>query len=465
MHQEISRHIFRAYDIRGIFNKDISPQIFYKIGCATGIYIKKVINGRNLAVGCDIRKSSPSLLHSFIAGVTAVGVDIIFTGTTSFGQTLFTGWEKKQNLISYITASHLPAEWNGVKFYYGDGVGLPEEELMKIRDLTLDDNFETVEWDKIGEVKIVDAKKNYHNYFESKFSFRKKIKVAIDCGGASMTLSAPKIFQAIGLDTVCVFCEPDPMFTQRPSDPKPKNLGHLLKTVKNNNCDFGVAFDGDGDRSVIVDNEGKILSADEVGIIIGKYGIGNKKGTVIVNVECSKTVKEQLEPLGFKIKQIPVGHTFLTLEAKRENAPLGIESSGHLIIPEYFLFDDAIVVPLRIAEILDNIHKSLSEISSEIPKYPTVKYEIPCDEKIKFVVIDRLKKELSDEYKNINIMDGIRIDLKEGWVLIRSSNTSPIIRLTAEADDTTILSKITSHFKNKTEETIKKYMKTYNIQV
>ena len=116
--------------------------------------------------------------------------------------------------------------------------------------------------------------------------------------------------------------------------------------MKKTRCDFGVAFDGDGDRAVIIDEKGNILSADQTGIILGKYGLDQTQGTIVVNVECSKTVEEQLRSLGFSIKYIQVGHTFLTLHAKKEQAPLGIESSGHLIIPNYFLFDDALIIPL-----------------------------------------------------------------------------------------------------------------------
>jgi phosphomannomutase len=315
-----------------------------------------------------------------------------------------------------------------------------------------------VSWDKIGQVQSVDAKTGYKNFFSSHFKFKKKLKVALDCGGASMTLSAPEIFTILGLHMVPVYCDPDPTFSQRPSDPKPKNLTTLVETVKKQRCDFGVAFDGDGDRSVIVDNTGKILSADQTGIILGKYGFKGKKGTVIVNVECSKSVKEQLEPLGFTIKQIPVGHTFLTLEAKQEHAPLGIESSGHLILPEYFLFDDALVVPLKIAEILEHVKKRLHELVSEIPMYPRKKEEIECADEIKFDVVQQLKQKLTKEFDHVNTMDGVRVDLPNGWILIRPSNTSPIIRLTAEADNETILQDLTTKFLARTHEIIE-YMK------
>ncbi|MBE3137829.1 MAG: phosphomannomutase/phosphoglucomutase [Thermoplasmata archaeon] len=454
MSQPISKQIFRAYDIRGLYNKDISPDVFYKIGLAAGTYVKQMMKGSQIVIGSDIRQSSPPLTHAFIAGVTATGVHIKYTGTTSFGQTLFTGGEMHADLIAFVTASHLPPEWNGIKFYYGDGVGLPEDKLMAIRDLVLRDFFEVVSWDKIGQVQSVDAKTGYKNFFSSHFKFKKKLKVALDCGGASMTLSAPEIFTTLGLHTVPVYCDPDPTFSQRPSDPKPKNLTTLVETVKQQRCDFGVAFDGDGDRAVIVDNTGKILSADQTGIILGKYGIKEKKGTIIVNVECSKSVKEQLEPLGFTIKQIPVGHTFLTLEAKQEHAPLGIESSGHLIMPEYFLFDDALVVPLKIAEILEHVKKPLHELVTEIPMYPTKKEEIECADEIKFDVVQQLKLKLTKEFEHVNTMDGVRVDFPDGWILIRASNTSPIIRLTTEADNETILQDLTTQFLARTHEII-----------
>jgi phosphomannomutase / phosphoglucomutase len=454
MTQPISKLIFRAYDIRGLYNKDISPDIFYKIGLAAGTYVKQTMRGTQISVGGDIRQSSQSLTHAFIAGVTATGVHIHHTGTTSFGQTLFTGGKLKSDLIAFVTASHLPPEWNGIKFYYGDGVGFPEENLMAIRDLVLQDSFELASWDHIGQVTAVDATTGYKDFFTSQFKFKRKLTVALDCGGASMTLSAPEIFTNLGFHVIPVYCDPDPTFSKRPSDPKPKNLTTLVETIKKSTCDFGVAFDGDGDRAVIVDNTGQILSADLTGIIIGTYGLKKKKGTIIVNVECSKSVKEQLQPLGYTIKQIQVGHTFLTLEAKQTGALLGIESSGHLIIPEYFLFDDALVIPLKIAQILDNVKRPLHDLVIETPSYPTRKEEIECADEIKFGVIQQLKQELLKEYEQVNTMDGVRVDFKDGWVLIRASNTSPIIRLTAEADTTAILQDLSTRFLKKTQEMI-----------
>ncbi len=449
--ETIPSHIFRAYDIRGVYNKDISPELFQKIGAAAGTYLTTVMHGKKMTIGNDLRKSSVPLALAFISGVTSTGVDVLYTGTTAFGQTLFTGWQKKQDLIVFITASHLPAEWNGVKFYHGDGVGLPEEQLMKIRDITRTDTIKKVSWEDLGTVSMVDPKTPYLTFFKQKYRFKKKVTVALDCGGASTTLSAPDVFKAVGLTIIPVYCEPDPTFSKRPSDPQPKNLTELVNTVRRNNCDFGVAFDGDGDRAVIVDNTGRILSADETGIIIGTYGLHKKQGTIIVNVECSKAVAEQLEPLGYTIKQIQVGHTFLTLEAKKENAPLGIESSGHLIIPEYFLFDDAVVIPLKIAEILEATEKTLHDLIRPLPLYPRRKEEITCADTLKFDVIRQLTQQLTQEYPHTNTLDGIRVNFEYGWVLLRASNTSPIIRLTVEADTDQHLKHLTEMFLEKTK--------------
>jgi phosphomannomutase len=428
----------------------------YKIGLSVGTYVNRILEGDKIVVGNDIRQSSIPLAYSFISGVLASGINVTYVGTTAFGQTLFAGWKLEGKTVAFITASHLPPEWNGIKFYHNEGVGYSEEELMKIRDLAIQSDFNFKEWREIGKVESYDITSRYEEFFKQRIRFKKEIKVAVDCGGGSTTLSVPSVFSNLGLKVYCVFCEPDPTFSGRPSDPKPKNLTKLVEEVKLNRCDFGVAFDGDGDRAVIVDDNGKILSADETGIIIGKYGLAQKSGTIIANVECSKAVKEQLEPVGFNIKQIPVGHTFLTIEAKIEDSPLGIESSGHIIIPEYFLFDDAIVTPLKIAEILNNQDIKLSELVLNIPTYPLLKEEIPCDDRIKFDVLEELKIELSEEYPDINTLDGVRINLEEGWVLIRPSNTSPLIRMTIEADNEKVIKEIAKVFGEKVQKIIGK---------
>jgi phosphomannomutase len=449
MTSKFPTNIFRAYDIRGLYNEDLNPSIMYKIGLASGTYTQNVLDGSEIVVGNDIRQSSIPLAYAFISGVLATGTSVTYVGTTAFGQTLFAGWHLKKDAITFITASHLPPEWNGIKFYHSDGVGYSEGELLRMRDIVINQEHKMANWDEVGKVSTFDIQRKYIDFFKNKLHFEKKLKIAIDCGGGSTTLSVPEVFTELGFELECIYCETDPSFSGRPSDPKPKNLTNLIESVLEKSCDFGVAFDGDGDRAVIVDNTGKVLTADETGIIIGTYGISEKSGTIIANVECSKAVEEQLEPLGFKVKQIPVGHTFLTIEAKLENSPLGIESSGHIIIPEYFLFDDAIVTPLKIAEILSSTEEKLFSLVERIPSYPIQKEEIECSDNIKFEVVEELKNELSKENLELNTLDGVRVNLGYGWVLIRPSNTSPLIRMTIEADSKECISQISEEFKEK----------------
>ena len=277
----ISPHIFRAYDIRGLYNEDLTPEIIYRIGAAFGTYVNKILDGKKVVVGNDVRNSSIPLAYSLISGILSTGVSVTFAGTSAFGQTLFAGWDLKTDAIAYITGSHLPPEWNGIKFYHSDGVGYSEEELQQIRDFAINDDCIKVDWKELGDVKTIDSRTKYREFFNSKFNFTKKIKVALDCGGGSTTLSAPEIFNDLGLETIPIYCDTDPSFSGRPSDPKPKNLVELVKNVKEQKCNFGVAFDGDGDRAVIVDDSGKVLSADETGILIGKYGLSQKTGQLL----------------------------------------------------------------------------------------------------------------------------------------------------------------------------------------
>ena len=231
-----------------------------------------------------------------------------------------------------------------------------------------------------------------------------------------------------------------------------------MEEVVRNGADFGAAFDGDGDRVVIVDDLGRMLSADQCGTIIAKDLLVDHRGPVLANVECSMLIERVLEPLGAKIVRIPVGHTFLTLEAKRRNAVLGIESSGHFVIPSFFLFDDAMIIPLKLAEILVKTGRKVSELVDELPQFPKARENLECDDKLKFEVIRILADRLADEYgaDRVNTMDGLRIDLNEdGWVLIRASNTSPLIRVTVEGATDAIMGKLMRKFVGIVEDAIK----------
>ncbi|MCK4714501.1 MAG: hypothetical protein KAT35_02925, partial [Candidatus Aenigmarchaeota archaeon] len=334
-----------------------------------------------------------------------------------------------------------------MKFYTGEGVGFPEEANKRIGELVAGDDLKPAGQ---GNIKCINLMVDYLNFMKKNFRIgegQKAPRVVLDCGNASACLSVPRPFKELGIETVELFCRPDPEFPNRDMDPQPENLTELCKKVVEEKADFGVAFDGDGDRAVIVDERGRVLTPDQTGIILGKGILAEKgPGTILANLECSMAFESILTPLGAKISRIPVGHTFLTLEAKNQNVLVGVESSGHVVIPEYYFFDDAIFIPLKIAEILSKSGKVLSELADEVPIYPKKRINFDCPDQKKFQVIKSLQKRLPGEYQDVNTLDGVRVQLDNGWVLIRASNTSPLIRITGEASTENDLKELLDKF-------------------
>ncbi len=460
MHKkEIPAHIFRAYDIRGIYNEDLYPATMLKIGLALGTYAKER-GETSVVIGNDIRATSTLLSNAFIAGLLSAGIDVTNTGTTSFGACAFSGWLLKKDITAYVTASHLPPEWNGVKLYTGEGIGFSAEENEKIRDIVLAGKEEAVLWHDVGNYHELDLREEYIEYIAKRFDrdiFDGR-RAVLDCGNGSMGLVALDVANRVNLKADALFPNPDPSFPNRPSEPTDATLGALKAEVPRRKADFGAAFDGDGDRVVIVDDRGRMLSADQCGVIIARALLKERTGTVLANVECSMLIERELEKLCGKIERIPVGHTFLTKEAKERDAVLGIESSGHYVIPSFFLFDDAMVIPLKIAEILVKTGRKLSELVDELPEFPKQRTNLQCGDTVKFEVMQVLAERLTTEYgaDMISTMDGIRVDMgEEGWALIRASNTSALIRVTVEGASEEIKDKLMKEFVAVTEEAIK----------
>ncbi len=444
------KHIFRAYDVRGIWGKDLDPEIGLSIGRGLGAFLKEDLGMKEVALGYDVRTTSTSFNNVIEAGLLSSGIDIRSVGRTGFGVAMFAGSDMGCDASCFITASHLEPEWNGIKTYFGNGIGFPEEHIMSIRDRVLEKRFVDYDWKKMGNVTRHDYLQNYIDFWRGEYLeslSSSNIKMGMDCGGGAMTLSAPFVFKDTSIQTELVHGEPDPFFSGRPSEPKPKNLGKLKDAILDHGLDFGVAFDGDGDRAVVIDDQGNFLSTDRLGILIATSLVKRDNGgMVLANVESSMAMEDVLVPLGARVKRIKVGHTFLTLEAKEENAVFGVERSGHLIVPEHVLFDDALVAPLEVIRILDHEKRRLSELAEEVPQYHSDSHAFECSDDTKFDVVASLVGDMKGSYDRVNTMDGVRVDMDEGWVLIRCSNTSPVIRLTAEARNEMDLKRIEDDF-------------------
>ncbi len=439
--------IFRAYDIRGVYGKDVTEDDVGVIGNSMARFLKE----DKVVVGRDVRISSEGVARAFINGFSRTGKDVVDVGMVSLGVGSLYAW-KRRLPFAYITASHMPAEWTGIKFFCSNGTGFMEEDNYKIRDLSLEGRIV----DKgTGRVENEDTGKVIEEYVEfllSKIRPRKKMKILLDCGNGAACVVARKLFERAGFDVDVLFEEPDGSFPNR----SPDNFEDPLTVAKERvrEFDFGIAYDGDGDRAVIIDCNGSVLTPEQTSYIILEELIQKEEGPVIANVECTKVIDIIPEKFGREVKRIRVGHTFLMDAVYREKACFGAERAGHYVIPSIFPTDDSLAVSYYFACVLSSRDSDLSEIAKGIPSYPFKRVNFECDDERKFMVMDRIKERMMKEHENVNTLDGVRIDLEKGWVLVRPSNTSPTIRLTMEGKDEQSFEEIKNRFSAIIEEEI-----------
>jgi phosphomannomutase len=416
--------IFRAYDIRGIYGKDLTLEIMKKIGMAAGTYISG-----DFTVGRDFREHSQELEEAFISGVKSTGSNVHLVGACPASLCVFANWQLKNNVAAYVTASHLPAEWNGIKFFHQDGVGFFEEENKKLEKIVQSGAFKKGE----GRAQEVEAAEKQYIEFIAKRVQPKKLKVIVDFGNGAASLLVPKILNKLDIEAEYLFDKPDPTFPNRDPEPKPESLTALSKKVVEKNADLGIAFDADGDRALFSDEKGKVMMAEQSAIFLMRDLIKTEKGPVVANIECSSLLDEEAKKYGRHVYRIPVGHTFLVQQTKEHKAILGVEKSGHICVPKFYWFDDAIINSIYLMEIVSKLNKKVSEVVDELPKEFFDRIELNSTDEKKFDVVKRIKYEVSKSYDKITTIDGVRIDFPDSWALIRASNTSPKLRLTIEA--------------------------------
>lgn len=416
--------IFRAYDIRGIYGQDLTVEIMKKIGMAAGTYISG-----NFTVGRDFREHSDELEKAFVSGVTSTGSNVHLIGACPASLCVFANWQLKNNVAAYVTASHLPANWNGIKFFHQDGVGFFEEENKKLEQIHLSGAFKRGE----GSAETVAGMEEKYINFIAERTNPKKLKVVVDFGNGAACLIFPKILKRLNVEAKYLFDVPDSTFPNRDPEPKPESLGALSKKVVEEKADLGVAFDADGDRALFSDEKGRVMMAEQSAVFLIRDLMKAQKGPVVANIECSSLIDEEAEKFGQQVFRIPVGHTFLVQQTQEHRAILGVEKSGHICVPKFYWFDDAIINSVYMMEIVSNLSRKVSEVVDELPKEFFERLEIDSTDETKFTVVDKVKEEVMKKYERVVTIDGVRVDFSDSWALIRASNTSPKLRLTLES--------------------------------
>ncbi len=416
--------IFRAYDIRGIYGKDLTDEVMRKIGMAVG-----TSNPGSFTVGRDFRKHSDRLEESFVTGVVTTGSNVRTIGACPASLCVFANWIHKYDVAAYITASHLPATWNGIKFFHQDGVGFFEEENKKLERMHVAGPFKM---GKGSTERLEGVEQEYIMFVKERVS-PEKLKVVVDFGNGAACLLFPKILTELVVDSVYLYDWPDPTFPNRDPEPKPESLGVLCKKVVEEKADLGVAFDADADRALFVDEKGRVLMPEQSAVLFMRDLMKSRKGPVVANIECSSLVDDEAKKYGQPVYRIPVGHTFLVQQTKAHNAILGVEKSGHICVPKFYWFDDAIINSIYLMEIVSKLGRPVSSVIDEMPSEFFDRIEIDSSDETKFEVMAQVKEKATEEYEKITTIDGVRIDFSDSWALIRASNTSPKLRLTVEA--------------------------------
>ena len=446
--------IFRAYDIRGVYGEELDAEIGERVGLAFGNFLRKQYNGGKISIGCDARVSSPELQMAVSKGVSRAGFDVDIIGMVPIPVANYFTW--KSNLNSeeyvagvYITASHNPAEYNGIRFRHPDGTGFTEGNV-EIKRIFFEEKL--IEYDNgtISDLSSEEVLEDYMRFVSTKVGNLAGIKVALDPGNGVGCVVVDKIFERLGAETFSINNTPDGTFPNRPSEPAPKNLGDLIELMNNGEFDFAVAFDGDADRCVFIDEKSNPVSAEKIGIITSRGLIKPGANKVLAGVPCSMILEKEIPKIGGELIWIRVGDVFVCEELKKHNAAIAMEISAHFFAPGLteFIFDDPLIFSLKLAEYVVGSEFSLAELSSQIPSYPYEELKFKCADAIKFKVNDELERRFLDMGYKVETIDGVKIWLDNGWVLLRPSNTQPVIRMFVEAEDEKMLEKIKDEFKS-----------------
>ena len=451
---DINPKIFREYDIRGIVDKDLSLEFVEFLGQGIGTYFRQH-GKREAALGRDSRLSSPAYAEAITKGLLSTGCSVVDLGVVPTPLLYFAVYDKKKEAGVMITGSHNPPEYNGFKMMVGEDT-LYGEAIQEIYALLRDNK---IIQDYEGMRTSHNIIPEYEDFLLKNIKLEKKLKVILDAGNGTAGFVAVPIFKKLGCEVIELYCEPDGRFPNHHPDPTlPEAMEELISTVKETKADFGVGYDGDGDRIGVVDDQGKLLWGDQLMIVFSRDILPSHPGaTVISEVKASKLLYEEIRRLGGRPIMWKTGHSLIKKKIKEEKALLAGEMSGHIFFADrYFGFDDAIYSSARLAEILSRSTKGLAEMMADLPKtYYTPEIRIYASDEVKFKIVEKVKSELAKKYPIIDI-DGVRVNYPRGWALVRASNTQAVLVLRYEADTQEDLESIQKEVRSTLEGAIKK---------
>jgi len=449
--------LFGTNGIRGVVNKDLTPEFVAKIGCAIGTFYKDA----KLIVGYDMRTSNIMFAHAMTSGLTATGCSVYDVGVAPTPAVQFSVRKHKMDGGVIITASHNPPEYNGIKVAGSDGVEIPREDEIKIENIYYKQKFELKEFREIGQAYVLPGILNEYieaikTHVDIAAIQKKHYHVIADPGNGTGGLAAPYLLRDLGCAITTLNANTDGTFPSRPSEPRPENLGDLVTAVKALRADFGVAYDGDADRSVFVDEKGEVHPGDQTFALIEKFFLEEHKGeTIVTPVSSSFVVKEIADTYGAKIVWTKVGSTTVSMMMKKLKTKLGGEENGGVFYGPHQPVRDGAMTTALILDIMAKTGKKLSRLLDELPQYFIEKDKIECPNNLKEPVLEAF----ANSIKSINVdrTDGVKLIFDDkSSILIRPSGTEPIYRFYSEGKTRQRATELVKKYKTQLSALIKK---------
>lgn len=432
--------LFGTNGIRGVINHELTGELAMGIGSAWGTYLKTTVKRPRVAIGTDSRLSNSMLKSAVAAGILSTGCDIVDVGLVPTPTLQYTVKEKKYDSGVMITASHNPPQFNGIKGVASDGTEFSKDIEEAIEARYFSRQFIQAAWTDVGNYATWDGAidlyiKEILSMIDVALIKKQGFHVVLDCGNGAGSLVTPLLLKKLGCKVTLLYCTPDGTFPGRNSEPTPENLSTLIKTVLEKNASFGIAQDGDADRAIFVDEKGTYVWGDKSLSLIGKYITKETTGSVVVTpVTTSTCLEDVIRANNGRVIYTKVGSPVVARVMMAQHAVFGGEENGGLIFPEFQDRRDSAMTCAKLLEILAREQRPLSDLIAEIPHYEMHKMKMTCPNEKKEQVMNLLAEEMKDtkDVVCIDRTDGVKLFLKNGWVLMRPSGTEPIFRIYVE---------------------------------
>jgi len=449
------KHLFGTNGIRGVVNRELTPEITIKIGSAVGTFFDQ----GTLIVGYDARTSGPMLAKAVISGLTATGCNVLFVGMAPTPALQYAVKKHKAAGALIITASHNPPEYNGIKVIWKDGIEISHEQEIEIEKIYFEEKLRYARWNNLGTIQdlqgiiseYIEAIKSHVNIPRIK---KKTYHVVVDAANSVGGLATPILLRELGCRVTTINANIDGTFPGRLPEPRPENLGDIASTVKIIGADLGVAFDGDADRSVFIDEKGEIHWGDKTFALVAKHFLKKNRGDKIVTpVSSSTLVKDVADAYGGEIVWTKVGSVTVSQTMKKVHAKLGGEENGGIFYAPHNAVRDGAMATAIVLEIMAETEEKLSKLLAELPRYFIEKDKVECSDSLKEKVLRNLIQQTKSQ--NVSTIDGVKIWFDDkSSILIRPSGTEPIYRLYSEAKTKGKASKLVREYHSKLEKII-----------